>query len=298
MIILCFSIMKNTTWDSYQLFLDVARGGGLTGAVASSGLSPATIGRRMLELEGQIGRPLFERSQAGYTLTGNGQALFDQLLEMEAAARKVDSWQRDAQGASIVRIAAGTWVGWLLSQNMPTICSERDGFGIDLHLGERRASLAHRESDIGIRAFEPEETNLAAIKTGDVAYAAYQARNMRFSGPQRWIAVAEEEAISAYLRWPHQNKREEIVFTVSRPRSLRDLVLAGSGIAVLPCFVGDQEPRLERVGEEIPELRHRQWIVMNNADRHRREIRTVVDRMTKLLKSHAELFAGKRPTYL
>ncbi|TIX91965.1 LysR family transcriptional regulator [Rhizobium sp. P44RR-XXIV] len=289
--------MKNTTWDSYQLFLDVARGGGLTGAVASSGLSPATIGRRMLELEGQIGRPLFERSQAGYTLTGDGQALFDQLLEMEAAARKVDSWQRDAQGSSIVRIAAGTWVGWLLSQNMPSICSERDGFRIDLYLGERRASLAHRESDIGIRAFEPEESNLAAIKTSDVAYAAYQARNMRFAGPQRWIAVAEEEAISAYLRWPHQNKHDEIVFTVSRPRSLHDLALAGSGIAVLPCFVGDQEPRLERVGEEIAALRHRQWIVMNNADRHRREIRTVVDRMTRLLKSHSELFAGKRPTY-
>ncbi|GAC1041682.1 LysR family transcriptional regulator [Rhizobium sp. No.120] len=290
--------MKNTTWDSYQLFLDVARGGGLTGAVPSSGLSPATIGRRMLELEAQIGRPLFERSQAGYTLTGDGQALFDQLLEMEAAARKVDSWQRNAQGMSVVRIAAGTWIGWLLSQNMPTICSERDGFRIDLHLGERRASLAHRESDIGIRAFEPEETNLAAIKISDVAYAAYQARNMRFVGPQRWIAVAEEEAISAYLRWPHQNKRQEIVFTVSRPRSLHDLVLAGAGIAVLPCFVGDQEPRLERVGEEIHELRHRQWIVMNNADRHRQEIRTVVDRMTKLLKSHAELFAGKRPTYV
>lgn len=290
--------MKNTTWDSYQLFLDVARGGGLTGAVATSGLSPATIGRRMLELEGQIGRLLFERSQAGYTLTGDGQALFDQLLEMEAAARKVDSWQRDAQGTSVVRIAAGTWVGWLLSQNMPSICSERDGFRIDLHLGERRASLAHRESDIGIRAFEPEETNLAAIKTGDVAYAAYQARNMRFAGPQRWIAVAEDEAVSAYLRWPHQNRRQEIAFTVSRPRSLHDLVLAGSGIAVLPCFVGDQEPRLERVGEEIAALRHQQWIVMNNADRHRREIRTVVDRMARLLKSHSELFAGKRPTYV
>lgn len=289
--------MKNITWDAYQLFIDVARGGGLTGAVGSSGLSPATIGRRMLDLEGQIGRLLFERSQTGYALTGDGQALFDQLLEMEAAARKVDSWQRDAQGMSVVRIAAGTWVGWLLSQNMPTICSQRDAFRIDLHLGERRASLAHRESDIGIRAFEPEEVNLAAIKTGDVAYAAYQARNMRFAGPQRWIAVAEEEAISAYLRWPHQNRRDEIVFTVSRPRSLHDLVLAGSGIAVLPCFVGDQEPRLERVGEEIAELRHRQWIVMNNADRHRSEIRTVVDRMTRLLKSHADLFAGKRPTY-
>ncbi|MDL2401492.1 LysR family transcriptional regulator [Rhizobium mayense] len=290
--------MKNATWDSYQLFLDVARGGGLTGAASSSGLSPATIGRRMLELESQIGRSLFQRSQVGYVLTADGQELFDQLLEMEAAARKVDTWQRDAQGAAAVRIAAGTWVGWLLSQNMPSICSERDGFRIDLHLAERRASLAHRESDIGIRAFEPEEINLAAVKTGDVAYAAYQARNMRFAGPRRWIAVAEEEAISAYLRWPHQNEREAIAVTVNRPRSLYDLVLAGSGVAVLPCFVGDLEPRLERVGEEVASLRHGQWIVMNDADRHRREIRTVVDRMTRLLKSHADLFAGNRPTYI
>jgi hypothetical protein len=37
---------------------------------------------------------------------------------------------------------------------------------------------------------------------------------------------------------------------------------------------------------------------MNDADRHRREIRTVVDRMTRLLKSHADLFAGNRPTYI
>ncbi|HEY0125108.1 MAG TPA: LysR family transcriptional regulator [Rhizobium sp.] len=290
--------MKNATWDAYQLFLDVARGGGLTGAVSSSGLSPATIGRRMLELESQVGRALFQRSQTGYALTGDGQALFDQLLDMEAAARKVDSWQREVQGAAIVRIAAGTWVGWLLSQNMPSICSERDGFRIDLHLAERRASLAHRESDIGIRAFEPEEANLAAIKTGDVAYAAYQARNMRFAGPRRWIAVAEEEAISAYLRWPHQTVREAITVTVNRPRSLHDLVLAGAGVAVLPCFVGDLEPRLERVGEEVASLRHGQWIVMNDTDRHRREIRVVVDRMARLLKSHADLFAGNRPTYV
>ncbi len=84
--------------------------------------------------------------------------------------------------------------------------------------------------------------------------------------------------------------------TVNRPRSLRDLALAGAGIAVLPCFVGDLEPRLQRAGEEIVELRHRQWIVMNNDDRHRAEIRTVVDRMKKLLRSHADLFAGHRPS--
>jgi hypothetical protein len=53
---------------------------------------------------------------------------------------------------------------------------------------------------------------------------------------------------------------------------------------------------LERVGDEIGELRHRQWLVTNSDDRSRREIRTVADRMARLLKSHADVFAGKRPS--
>jgi len=50
--------------------------------------------------------------------------------------------------------------------------------------------------------------------------------------------------------------------------------------------------RLERVGDEIASLRHSQWIVMNNDDRHRREIRTVVDRMVKFVRGYAELFSA------
>src|SRR5262245_4512680 len=126
--------MKNVTWDLYQLFLDIARGGGLTAASTVSGLSPATVGRRTLALEQQVGRSLFLRSQTGYRLTSDGQSLFDQLIEMEATARKIEAWQRGTSGSAVVRVAAGTWVGWLLSQNMPAICSERDDFRLDLYL--------------------------------------------------------------------------------------------------------------------------------------------------------------------
>ncbi|MBB4234871.1 DNA-binding transcriptional LysR family regulator [Rhizobium esperanzae] len=100
--------MKNANWDSYQLFLQVARLGGLTGASMASGLSPATVGRRMLDLEQEIGRALFSRSQTGYRLTRDGQALLDHLQEMEAAARKVDAWRQSGEGGTTVRIAAGT----------------------------------------------------------------------------------------------------------------------------------------------------------------------------------------------
>ncbi|MNE87441.1 hypothetical protein D3C80_1846440 [compost metagenome] len=63
---------------------------------------------------------------------------------------------------------------------------------------------------------------------------------------------------------------------------------------MLPCFVGDADARLMREGDEIEALRHNQWIVMNNDDRHRRDIRTVADRMTRLIKRHSDLYAGRK----
>lgn len=287
--------MKNVGWDAYELFLQVARLGGLSGASGATALSPATIGRRMLDLEEALGRQLFSRSRTGYQLTADGTALFSQLVEMEGVARRVESWKQEGAGTPLVRIACGTWLAWMLTRNLTDIRTERDDFRLDFFIAERRANLAHRESDIGIRAFEPEEPNLAATRLGEVAYAAYRARNAHPSVAERWLAVAEEDAISNYLRWPHQERAGQIAVTVNRPRSLRDLALGGAGTAVLPCFVGDQDMRLERVGDEIGSLRHRQWIVMNNDDRHRREIRTVVDRMVKFVRSRARLFAGQQP---
>jgi DNA-binding transcriptional LysR family regulator len=286
--------MKNVSWDSYQIFLVVARQGGLTGAARATGLSPATVGRRILQLEETIGRSLFNRSQTGYALTSDGQVLFDELREMEAAVRRVENWRQESGGTVTVRLAFGTWIGLLVSENFRAICTERDNFRIELSMAERRAPLSHRENDIGMRAFEPDEPNLASRYVSDVAYAAYRLRN----GPHfdRWIAVHETEAISSYLRWPHRNRSGGIVATVNRPRSLVDLARAGGGLAVLPCFIGDLDPTLERAGDEIGELRHKQWLVTNNDDRSRPEIRIVLDRLVKLLKSHADVFAGKRPS--
>lgn len=217
--------MKNINWDAYELFMQVARLGGLSGAAGITGLSPATIGRRMLDLEEAVGRPLFLRSRTGYQLTADGSALFAQILEMEGAARRIESWKREGAGSTLVRVACGTWLAWMFTRNLSLIRTERDNFRLDFYIAERRASLTHRESDIGIRAFEPEEPNLAATRLGEVAYSAYRARNAHPSVADRWLAVSEEDAISAYLRWPHQERAAQVAVTVNRPRSLRDLAL-------------------------------------------------------------------------
>jgi DNA-binding transcriptional LysR family regulator len=76
--------------------------------------------------------------------------------------------------------------------------------------------------------------------------------------------------------------------------SVKELVAAGAGLTVLPCFAGDMDKRLVRVvAQPIPELLQEQWVVTHQDERHSREVRMVIDRLVSLLKAHAALFAGE-----
>src|SRR5690554_6521522 len=94
-------------WDDLRLFLAVARLGGLSAARVATGLSPATLGRRVTALERQVGVPLFKRLRTGYRLTGAGQELFVQAEEVERAMTGVTRWQEGAQAQRAVRLSAG-----------------------------------------------------------------------------------------------------------------------------------------------------------------------------------------------
>ena len=72
-------------WNDLKFFLHVARLGGLSQAAETTGLSAATLGRRVTALEHEIGRALFHRSQTGYRLTRAGEDLLAHAEEVEAA---------------------------------------------------------------------------------------------------------------------------------------------------------------------------------------------------------------------
>ena len=284
--------MKKIGWEAYEIFIAVARSGGLTGAAQVSALSPATIGRRVLELEQSLGRTLFARSQTGYALTTDGQVLFDQLKDMESAVRRVESWRMEASGAVTLRLAVGTWNARLVAENFRDLCSERDNFRIEMTVTESRAPLAHREHDVGLRAHPPEELNLASRLIGEVAYAAYRAKSAPQFLPERWIAVTEPDAISSYLRWPHENRASGIVVTVTRPRSLLDLVKAGAGNAILPCFIGDRDPLLQRVLPSIAITRSF-WLVTHQDSRRLPRTALFVEWLSAMVQSQRSKLLGE-----
>jgi DNA-binding transcriptional LysR family regulator len=287
--------MKNLDWEDLKVFIRVARGGGLSPAAAELGLSPATVGRRMIALERAVARPLFVRRQSGYELTDDGRTLLAKALAMEAGARPIEDWLSAGGNRPLVRISAGTWTANFLASNFARLWTPDDSFRVAFKTTEAKLDIAHREVEIGVRNRQPDSANLAARRTGEVAQAPFRARNLSSAQMDVWVAIAAEDQTTRSARWVSAQPGIVVAAWANTPRTLYDLIRAGVGKGVLPCFAGDRDPLLERAGEPIEELREGQWLVMHNDDRHRSEVRTVIDRMTSVLTAHAALFAGERP---
>ena len=282
-------------WEDLRLFLDVARLGGLSAATTTTKLSAATLGRRVTALEKQIGEPLFHRAHSGYTLTRAGEELLRRAEEVESAMRSLVRWRDGEIGDRVVRISAGTWTTDFLAKHIGELWDVSDPFRIEFVTAYEKIDIGRRNADIGIRSERPTETNLAGQQVGRVAHALYSGRNL-INGVKAglFVGISGDGANLQSSRWLMARHGDRIVTRGNDVHSVRELVAAGAGLTVLPCFAGDSDPRLVRiVAAPIPELETEQWLVSHHEERHTREVRTVLDRTAKLLRAHGALFAGE-----
>lgn len=284
------------SWDDLRLFLDVARLGGLSPATKTTGLSAATLGRRVAALERQIGEPLFTRAQTGYRLTPAGEDLLSRAEDVEAAMLSLTRWRQGAQGERVVRVSAGSWTSQFLARNIGALWQAGEGIGIELVTASQRIDIGRRNADIGIRNARPTEQWLAGRQIGKVAYALYSGRQLiNGIAAGLFVGVAGEAANTPSARWLAAHHGDRIVVRGNDALSVAELVASGAGLGVFPCFAADSDPRLIRVAQPIAELTSEQWLVTHHEERHTREVRTVADRIAALMRANARLFAGETP---
>lgn len=282
-----YELAKIVNWNDIRIFLAVAQAGGLTGAAGKLNGSPATLGRHITRLEEAMGQNLFIRSATGYALSDAGQELFAEVKPMEVAALGVERWREERTGTRTVRVSAGSWTSWFLARHMHKLQQPGDAFRLAFVSAEERLDIARRHADIGIRNARPVEIGLAGRTVGDVAFAAYRKVG---ASPQGWIASASS---TPSARWVRVNHGDHIAVEANTARVAMDLCEAGAGKAVLPCFVGDQNGILERVGGLIETLTHRQWLVAHHETRNQTAIRTILNRIGKLIDDNKVLIAGE-----
>jgi DNA-binding transcriptional LysR family regulator len=263
---------KNIDWNDLKLFLAVAREGGLSAAAKSTQRSPATLGRRMYELERSMERELFIRHDRGYELTPEGKALLDELTLVEHQIHR-QTTPVNQSARPLVKISAGTWTTLSLIKNLDMLAGSPPDILLRFVSAEKVLDISHREIVIGIRNQRPKEDSLVCRKLARVEFAPYATK----SAPDSYIKVMAD---TPSARWVHNNtSSNDIACEVNNPRNSLDLALEGKGIALLPTFIGDDQPQLQRVGNIIEELGHDQWLVTHHEDRYLPEVRKLIQRI-------------------
>jgi DNA-binding transcriptional LysR family regulator len=161
------------------------------------------------------------------------------------------------------------------------------------------ANLSRREADLLIREQVPDLADIVVRKLGRVAYAVYAARD--FAMPRKtpieqlpWIGFDDDHAYMPGQKW----LQERLGGARPAVRCNNWLVLlegcrAGAGLAVLPCYLGDPDGSLKRIGGVIAEVSADQWLLVHRDLRALPRVRAVMDAVVDLFQREKPLLEGR-----
>jgi DNA-binding transcriptional LysR family regulator len=294
----------NANWDDLRVFLALTREGTLSTAAKALGVSHPTVARRVQALESQIGARLFERLPDRFVPTAAGEEL---LADTEAMERAALSISRRSAGlgdtvSGVVRLSAGEAMAVLVARHLPWLRAKLQHIEFEVIASHTLANLSRREADLLIREQPPELTGIVTRKLCEVAYAVYAARSLEIKRTAMpalvglpWIGFDDDHSYMPGQHWLHGQLGRRPEIRVNNWLVLHDAVRSGAGLAVMPCYLADQDPALRRVGGVLPEITTGQWLLVHRDLRALPRVRAVMDALVELFRRHRSLLEGQRP---
>ncbi|OUM00968.1 LysR family transcriptional regulator [Variovorax sp. JS1663] len=162
--------MKIENISDLLVLVHTARGGTLTAAARSLGLTPAAASAALKRLETQLGARLFERSTRAMRLTAQGQTLLDyasRAFELLAEGESLVTADRGAL-VGMLRVAApsdltrGALLPWF-----DEFLEAHPGLQLALSVGDRPLDVTRDEVDVALRYGALADSRLVARKLAD-----------------------------------------------------------------------------------------------------------------------------------
>jgi DNA-binding transcriptional LysR family regulator len=163
------STMNQWDWDGARLLVTVAELGSLRRAAAALGTSQPTLGRRLDQLEAQLGAPLLLRHARGVELTAEGEEV---VATAKQVASSFDGLARRLAGrgeavTGRVRVSCTEPVAsTVLPGSLAALARAHPRLGIDVVVDAHASDLVRREADVAIRMFPPSDSDLVARRVG------------------------------------------------------------------------------------------------------------------------------------
>ncbi|KQO23765.1 LysR family transcriptional regulator [Acidovorax sp. Leaf78] len=258
-------------FDALRDFQLVATHGGLGKASRASGRSKATLSRRLADFEDALGVRLFERGARSLELTATGRALLSQTIGPMREIEEAMAAARDGLTApkGRLRVAAPLLFSQValgkLAARFRGLYPEVE---IEVISEDRLTDLVEEHFDVAIRINPREDGNL-------VGRCFAKDRLILAAAPT--IQIPEKRAgkhlpVPAVVMPSHQagdiwsvgegqiSYDPQPVLRLSSLLSIRDAVVAGAGVAMLPqSIIGDQLEKRELVSWGIAGKETQLW---------------------------------------
>ena len=255
--------------DKMATFVRVIDVGSFSAAAKQLRLSPAAVSRQIATLEGELGISLLRRSTRRMAITPSGRLYYERCLRI---LRDVDEAQAIGRGDAadgLLQVSASVTFG--LARVVPHVRSlmlAHPGLRIDLRLEDRLVDLVVEDVDVAIRVGSPapDRTDLIAQKLLEfprVVVAAPEYLKRR-GEPRTPEALAKHDGLTnaadpaARASWSLGGEGREVrgrvnvVFSSNAPHALRELALAGAGLALLPRFLVADDLRRGALRHVLP----------------------------------------------
>jgi DNA-binding transcriptional LysR family regulator len=264
-------------WDKLRIFHAAAEAGSFTHAGETLNMSQSAVSRQVSALERELNAPLFHRHARGLVLTEQGELLYRTAQDVFMKLASAEILLSDSRGKPTgeLRVTTTVALGTLwLTPRLHEFTNLYPDIRLQLILDDSELDLGMREADVAIRFQPPSQNDLIRRKLFVVhshVYASvdYAKRN----GAPRKLADLDGHRIMIYGGTaPAYLRRINYLATAGRengapPRAaalqinnvlgLREAVLRGLGLAVLPDYVAGDDPRLVAVldaEERLPEF--------------------------------------------
>ncbi|MFV1984436.1 MAG: LysR family transcriptional regulator [Thiohalomonadales bacterium] len=289
-------------WDNLRFFLAVARKGSIRAAAETLGVNHSTVTRRISAFEKKLGVRLFERLPNGYMLTPTGEEMLKSAQHVEEEIIKLDRQVigRDAQLNGTLRVTMPTALAThLIMPDISAFTKMYPNIQLELAFSSEEFNLRKREADVAIRLTPNPPDYLVGRQILQPAKGVYASHDyLKNNNPQlhpdklQWIGwenVSQPQwnSISLYSSSPIIHIADDLVAQL-------EAVKAGMGLAMLPCFIADTVPSLERLeffsnNGTCGAL----WILTHEDLRATGRVRAFIDFMLNAFEIHRDLLEGR-----
>ncbi|MGH6841839.1 MAG: LysR family transcriptional regulator, partial [Methylocella sp.] len=160
---------RSASWDDLRLFLACADSGSFRRAGKRLGIDSATVVRRIDRLETAIGQRLFNRLNAGVTLTDDGNLLAADVRAMERCSldiiRRTKIVDERVRGVVRVAISEGLGTYWLMPKLIEFQYANRM-LTFELNCTMELTDVSRLQADISIQFNRPSNPDMIATRLG------------------------------------------------------------------------------------------------------------------------------------